>query len=74
MTAMEILTGILSILSLAGTVLITKQDRRGFALWIVANTGWVVVDYQAGVYAQSLLFFVYLILAVWGWVRWKRPA
>ncbi len=67
-------TILLTIISLLGTVLITKQEKRGFILWAIANTGWIVVDYQAGVYAQAFLFAVNLVLAVWGYVRWQPVA
>ena len=73
MTTTTAITCMLTALSLVGTVLVTKQDRRGFIVWVIANAGWTVIDYQAGQFAQSLMFAVYLGLAVWGYVRWKPP-
>ena len=61
----------LTLLSIAGTILVTKQDRRGFYLWSVANLGWLVVDVKAELYSQAFLFSVYLMLSIWGLITWK---
>jgi nicotinamide riboside transporter PnuC len=73
MTTTAAITVVLTTLSLLGTVLVTKQDRRGFIVWIIANIGWSIIDYQAAQYAQAVMFAVYLGLAVWGYVRWQPP-
>lgn len=62
------------ILSMIGTILNVRRDWRGFIFWAAANTGWVVIDFKAGLYAQSLMFLIYLVLALWGIYDWrKRP-
>lgn len=69
---MEI-TWALAALSLLGVVLNIRKRRACFALWIVTNTSWAVVDYDRGLPAQAALFAVYAALAIWGWFAW-RPA
>jgi nicotinamide riboside transporter PnuC len=61
----------LTVVSLAGNVLVNKQDWRGQLLWIFANAGWIYVDAKAGMYEQAFLFTTYLILAIWGMYKWK---
>ena len=58
-------------LSLIGVWFNIKHNPIGFIFWIVANVGWVYIDYQAGLYSQSILFFVYTVLAAYGFYEWK---
>lgn len=57
-----------------GTILNVKRDWRGFIFWAAANVGWIVIDFRAGLYAQSLMFGVFLVLALWGIYDWKRAS
>ena len=59
-------------LSLIGTFLVTKRHASGFIFWIVANIGWVVIDYRAGLYSQAALFGAYLALAIYGLYEWGK--
>ena len=61
-----ILTWGLMFLSVAGTLLVIRRRISGYYLWVVSNIGWIAVDFHKGVYAQALLFFVYLALSVYG--------
>lgn len=67
-------TWTLVVLSLAGNVLVIRESRHGFLLWIVANTGWLVVSLGRQDFAQATLWCVYTALALWGWARWSRAA
>lgn len=62
----------LTILSLIGVVLNIKKRKECFYIWGVTNFGWVFIDYNAGLYAQSLLFAIYFVLALWGIYEWKK--
>ena len=59
-------------LSLTGVVLNIKKQRAGFAVWILTNSYWAAYDYQMGARAQSALFIVYLLLALWGLWEWRQ--
>ena len=63
---------ILAAISLIGVVLNIRKDRRGFICWIFSNGAWSAVDYYHGLYAQSALFAVYFLLAVWGLIEWGK--
>jgi nicotinamide riboside transporter PnuC len=59
-------------MSIVGVVLNIYKHPSCFAIWAVTNLAWAVIDFQAGLYAQSALFAVYLGLAVWGLYKWLR--
>lgn len=61
-----IFTWALMALSVAGTLLVIRRRVLGYYLWVVSNIGWIAVDFHRGVYAQALLFFIYLALSVYG--------
>lgn len=67
-------TWLLAVLSLAGTILNVRKRWEGFALWIVANTGWIFVNLEKGIPAQALLFVAYLGVSAWGLYSWKFRA
>ena len=69
---MTVLTWLLTILSLIGVVLNTHQDRRCFYIWIVTNTSWAAIDFYKGIYAQTTMFILYLLLSIWGLYKWKH--
>lgn len=62
----------LTALSILGAVLNIKKKRSGFAVYTVANIGWIAVDIYKGIYAQAALFVVFTALSTWGWIEWGR--
>lgn len=67
----ENLGWLLTALSLVGVWLNIKKDVRCFYLWTFTNGSWAAVDWYAGLYAQSALFSIYFVLAIWGIYAWK---
>jgi len=67
-----LLTWIFTGLSLIGVILNIHKKRACFYVWGVTNAGWTVVDYQVGLVAQSVLFGIYFILALWGLWMWRE--
>jgi len=65
-------TWIITVISLVGVVLNIRQDRRCFYLWAVTNSSWMAVDFINGLHAQAAMFFVYLVLSIWGIWSWKK--
>lgn len=63
---------LLTTASLVGVWLNIKKRRSCFAIWAVTNGAWAAVDYHHGLYAQSALFGVYFLLAVWGLIEWGK--
>ena len=68
----EIITWVISGMALTGTILNSNRNKYGFILWFITNLFWVIVDFRAGLYAQSALFFAYTLLAVSGLVTWTK--
>uniref|UniRef100_A0A6M3J5P4 Putative nicotinamide mononucleotide transporter n=1 Tax=viral metagenome TaxID=1070528 RepID=A0A6M3J5P4_9ZZZZ len=66
-----ITTCTLSILALIGVVLNIYKKRLCFFIWAITNAGWTIIDFQKEIYAQSALFFVYFLLALWGIYKWR---
>jgi nicotinamide riboside transporter PnuC len=63
---------VIAVLSLIGVILNIKKIKYGFVVWIFTNAYWCIHDFSSGQYAQSGLFFVYFILAVWGVIEWSK--
>jgi len=69
---MQLFSWFFTFLALYGTWLNAKADRQGFYYWILADIAFIVIFFNAGLYAQSMLFFVYTLLAIKGLNEWKR--
>lgn len=65
-----ILTWIFSIISLLGTILNSNMNKYGNFIWIFTNMFWIIYDFSIGAYAQSLLYLIYLLLAIYGFIKW----
>lgn len=61
----------MSFVALIGTIINAERNRWGFAFWAVSNAYMTVRFFVIGEYAQSTLFFIYLILAFRGLISWK---
>jgi len=70
---LEALSWSATALSLVGNILIARQSRIGFVVWIVTNILWIVVN-VIGVpnMAQIVLFSAYTLTCIYGLVNWKR--
>lgn len=60
----------ITVLSIIGVVANNLQKRWCFILWFYTNLAWCIYDWTIGAYSQSLLFAVYVVLAVHGWQSW----
>jgi hypothetical protein len=65
-------TWLITIASIVGTVANIYKKQWCFAIWLVTNAAWMIVDFCAGMYPQAALFSVYVCLAVWGLVKWWK--
>ncbi len=70
--SIEVLTWGLAGLSLVGVVLNIKKKTECFVIWLVTNASWTVYDFSIGAYAQSFLFSIYTVLAVYGLYEWRK--
>lgn len=69
---MEIVTWLISVMALIGTILNANMNKHGFTLWLITNMFWTIVDFKAGLYAQSALFLAYTLLAIKGIITWTK--
>lgn len=58
--------------SLIGVVANIKKKRWCFAVWLCTNSIWCVYDFWIGALAQSALFGVYVVLAIYGLWEWRN--
>jgi nicotinamide riboside transporter PnuC len=62
---------LVTLASLIGVVANIKKKRWCFAVWLCTNTIWCVYDFALGLYPQAALFFIYVLLAVYGLWEWR---
>jgi len=62
-----------SVASLLATWLNVRKHRASFVIWIGTNAVWAWADATHGLPQQAALHVVYLGLAVYGIVHWRRP-
>lgn len=67
----EILNWGMALLALAGTILNSRRNKLGFFCWIASNLWMAVTSICAGLIPQGILFFIYLILAIYGVIKWS---
>ena len=66
------MTWIITFFSIVGVVLNIKKRKECFIIWACTNFAWSLYDYFIGAYAQSALFGVYFILAIYGIIEWSK--
>ena len=62
----------ITVLSLVGVVLNIYKRKECFVVWAITNAAWCIYDLSIGAYAQSVLFAVYFLLALWGLTKWHK--
>ncbi len=63
---------VITALSITGVILNIQKSPLGFVIWIITNTSWMIIDWRKRIYAQAALFFVYLILSIYGLISWME--
>ncbi|MGN1043561.1 MAG: nicotinamide mononucleotide transporter [Acutalibacteraceae bacterium] len=66
------LSGVMSVIALAGTLMNAERNKWGFIFWLCSNLYMSVRFFVIGEYAQGVLFFVYFILAIRGIYSWTK--
>jgi len=60
-----------TIFALVATFMVTKKVLENWLYWIVIDLVSVYLFYSKGLMLTSVLFSVYIILAILGWYQWK---
>jgi len=63
---------IVTLICLVGTILNVKKIQFCFILWTIGNFLWLILDLYNKVYSRSLLDIIQLLLAIWGYIAWKK--
>jgi nicotinamide mononucleotide transporter len=58
--------------SLVGYWLLARKYIENWVVWIVVDSAYVGVYYYKGLYLFSGMFFLFLILAAYGYLAWKK--
>lgn len=67
-----VLSWLMSAIAFAGTVMNAERNKWGFAFWLISNLYMSVRFFVIKEYAQSVLFFLYFILAIRGIFSWTK--
>ena len=60
------------LVSVAAVILNIHKLKMCFVLWIITNSWWLIYDLYKGAYSQACLFGVYLGLAIYGLIKWRK--
>ena len=55
-----------------GMWLMTRKKIENWFWWIVTNIACIPLYYVKGYVFTSVYYFVLLIIAIWGWIEWKK--
>jgi nicotinamide mononucleotide transporter len=61
-----------TIFSLAATFMVTRKVMENWIYWIVIDAVSVYLFFSRGLYMTSLLFVIYTILAIFGYIHWLK--
>ncbi|RLA00588.1 MAG: nicotinamide riboside transporter PnuC, partial [Gammaproteobacteria bacterium] len=61
-----------TVFSILNTVLMARKVLQNWLYWIVIDTAAIVLYAQNGYYATIVMYSVYLILAVIGFISWQN--
>ena len=61
-----------TVFSLLATFMVTKKVLENWIYWIVIDAVCIYLFSSRGLYLTSLLFFIYTIIAVFGFIQWKK--
>ena len=71
-TQSPLLDAALTATSLVAQYMMTRKYVENWLLWIAVDIAYVGLFTQRGLRLTAVLYAVYLVLAVIGWVQWKR--
>ncbi len=69
---LTVLSWVMSAIALIGTLINAERNKWGFIFWLISNLYMCIKFFVLGAYAESLLFFVYFLLAIRGIVSWTK--
>lgn len=67
-----ILDSLTTSLSLTAMLLLARRKIENWIFWIIADLIYIPLFLYKGLYIASLQYFVFLILAISGYIEWKK--
>jgi nicotinamide mononucleotide transporter len=67
-----ILDSITTSLSLTAMLLLARRKLENWMYWIVADIIYIPLFFYKGLYIASLQYLVFLVLAISGYIKWKK--
>lgn len=71
-TRLPYLDALVMVFSVMTTVLMARKVIENWLYWIVIDSFAIALYWQTGFYVTIIMFGVYLVLAVYGYVNWKK--
>ena len=68
----NLLDSITTCLSLMGMVLLAHKKIENWILWAIADFLYIGLFIENKLYLSAGLYFIFLILAIWGYISWKK--
>jgi nicotinamide mononucleotide transporter len=59
-------------ISLVGYWMLAKKQIESWVIWVLLYTAYMSAYYYSGLYLFSGIFFLYLILAAYGYLLWRK--
>ena len=62
-----------SVFSLGGNVLIMMKKKSGWITWIIGNLLWIIYNFLSEFnLPMVLMYVVYMVINIIGFLKWKR--
>jgi nicotinamide mononucleotide transporter len=58
--------------SVVGTVLLGRKFIENWPLWLIVNAASIALFAYKGLQLTVILYLIFFLLAIWGWLGWKR--
>lgn len=69
---LEIISYIVTVLTLVGTVANAFQKSWCFYLWIITNLFWIAYNINIKQYQQAIIYIVNTIICIIGIINWHK--
>jgi nicotinamide mononucleotide transporter len=63
---------LLTMASVCGQILLTRKKIDNWTIWIVVNTASIALYAVVGIYFTSILYAVFLLIAIKAYIDWKK--
>ena len=61
-----------SVWGIIGTYLMAKKIIEHWILWVIVDITCVFIYFFKGLYPTTILYFIFSILAIYGWLQWRK--